>query len=461
MRTRTRLVLLSIVLLMFISAGPVRAQTSGPLYVVQDGDTLYSIAIRFGTSVDEILALNPQVDPGLLYPGMEIIIPGFSGVTGALVTTSVLAGQTLEVLSDTHGLAKSDVILLNRILNPERLYIGQDIVLAEGSESAALQPFVYPTGESLLAEAAGQGQNAWLLAGYLHSIHLWAVPGTIGQHPADASTAFPEPVLEILVLPEAVYQGRTLEVQLHTSEDVIAEGSLGSSALNFVPFESNKYIALQGVDAMAEAGLETLRVQLYSAGDFSPLYGFQQPIRIRNAGYGSDPVLTVPAESVDPVATQAEADAVDMAVSAVTLDKGWDGNFAFPSPYTEAFPAYFGSRRNYNDMGYNSYHTGLDLFGNQDTQVTAPADGTVVMVQTLPARGQAVYIDHGWGVYSGYGHLSQVFVAEGDRITLGQVIAMVGNTGRVTGPHLHWEVVVGGVPVDPLEWVERVFPGSG
>jgi len=436
------------------------SQSGGPLYVVQDGDTLYSIAIRFGTTVDDILNLNPQVEPSLLYPGMQIIIPGFEGVDGELVTTSVLAGQTLEVMEVMYGSSNEDIIRLNRILNPERLYIGQDLVLAESGEASSLQAFIFPAGESLLVSAAEKSQNVWVLSSYLGVEHLWAASGAVGHQPEESGSLFPDPITDIVVNPEAVYQGRTLEIQVHTNGTIQANGRLGEKQLNFVQYREGGYIALQGIDAMADPGLETLRVQLYSEDGQIPLYGFQQPIRIRNAGYGKDPVLTVPAESVDPDNTRAEAEAVDSAVATVTAEKGWEEVLAFPSPYHDSFPAYFGVQRNYNDLGYNSYHTGLDLFGNENTQVTAPANGTIVMIGTFPARGQAIYIDHGWGVYSGYGHLSQILVEKGDEVTLGQVIAMVGSTGRVTGPHLHWEVLVGGTPVDPLEWVERVFPAD-
>jgi murein DD-endopeptidase MepM/ murein hydrolase activator NlpD len=73
-------------------------------------------------------------------------------------------------------------------------------------------------------------------------------------------------------------------------------------------------------------------------------------------------------------------------------------------------------------------------------------------------RGNATYIDHGWGVYTGYLHQSEVYVSEGEMVEPGQLIGQVGNTGRSTGPHLHWEIWVGEIPVDPIEWVETGFP---
>jgi murein DD-endopeptidase MepM/ murein hydrolase activator NlpD len=73
-------------------------------------------------------------------------------------------------------------------------------------------------------------------------------------------------------------------------------------------------------------------------------------------------------------------------------------------------------------------------------------------------RGNATVIDHGWGVYSGIWHQSEIQVQVGQTVQKNQIIGLVGGTGRVTGPHLHWEVWVNGIQVNPLDWLINTYP---
>jgi murein DD-endopeptidase MepM/ murein hydrolase activator NlpD len=104
-----------------------------------------------------------------------------------------------------------------------------------------------------------------------------------------------------------------------------------------------------------------------------------------------------------------------------------------------------------------SYHPGVDLAAPLNAPVAAAAAGRVVYAGPLVVRGNSVMIDHGAGVISGYHHLTDVTVQTGQMVNAGDVVGHVGSTGLSEAPHLHWEVVVRGITVDPMPWTQTDF----
>ena len=100
------------------------------------------------------------------------------------------------------------------------------------------------------------------------------------------------------------------------------------------------------------------------------------------------------------------------------------------------------------------FHSGLDLAAARGAPVVAPAMGTVVTADFQSGYGRVVEVDHGFGIVTRYAHNARLLVAVGEKVRRGQVISTVGMTGATTGPHLHYEIRVDGVPVDPLEYLE-------
>jgi len=98
-------------------------------------------------------------------------------------------------------------------------------------------------------------------------------------------------------------------------------------------------------------------------------------------------------------------------------------------------------------------HRGLDIATAHGQAVHSPSDGTVVFAGTEGGYGKVLVIDHGYGVKTRYGHLSEIFVRLGERVKRGARVAAVGNTGRSTGPHLHYEVRVNGIPENPRKFI--------
>ena len=128
----------------------------------------------------------------------------------------------------------------------------------------------------------------------------------------------------------------------------------------------------------------------------------------------------------------------------------WRG--AFLRPVEGEVSTGFGLRRVINGQ-QKSPHTGLDLRADEGTLVAACNGGKVALVEELFFSGKSVILDHGGGLYSMYFHLSETGVNEGDRVNTGDVLGRVGSTGRSTGPHLHWGMIIRGARVDPLSFL--------
>ena len=135
----------------------------------------------------------------------------------------------------------------------------------------------------------------------------------------------------------------------------------------------------------------------------------------------------------------------------------WKGAFLRPVPGEITTP--FGLRRRINGRPKNP-HTGIDLRGEEGAPVLASNDGVVVLAEELFFAGNSILIDHGWGVYSMYFHLSKTLAGEGEILEKGAVLGRVGSTGRSSGPHLHFGVVIRGARVDPLALL-KLTQGAG
>lgn len=99
------------------------------------------------------------------------------------------------------------------------------------------------------------------------------------------------------------------------------------------------------------------------------------------------------------------------------------------------------------------FHKGLDVAARVGTPVISPADGEITYADTKGRLGKTIKIDHGYDLETRYGHLSEIYVKSGQKVKRGDKIGAVGNTGRSTGPHLHYEVRVGEVPVNPRRYI--------
>jgi murein DD-endopeptidase MepM/ murein hydrolase activator NlpD len=137
-----------------------------------------------------------------------------------------------------------------------------------------------------------------------------------------------------------------------------------------------------------------------------------------------------------------------------TAERLWNGKFRIPLDGVTT-GTNFGKRRILNGNP-GSPHSGVDLPGAMGTLVHAAQRGRVVLAEELFFAGNAVVVDHGLGIYTFYGHLSEIDAKVGDAVETGAVLGKVGATGRVTGPHLHWGLTVERARVNPLLLVQLI-----
>ncbi len=116
--------------------------------------------------------------------------------------------------------------------------------------------------------------------------------------------------------------------------------------------------------------------------------------------------------------------------------------------------SYFGRRKD-PFSGKKSYHKGIDVAAKSNTDIIATASGVVTWAKKRSGYGQMIEISHGNGIVTRYGHCKKILVKEGDIVKQGQVIGKIGSTGRSTGPHVHYEVLVSGKKINPMPYVRK------
>lgn len=436
---------------------------SNPVYIVQSGDTLNLIAVRFGISLQDLIDANGIVDANSISEGMQLVIPGLEGVTGVLTTQTVNLGETLASVSRRNNVPMSLLINLNRVTSPSEIYAGSDLVVPVRENATPLAGSLHMTsGISLLESSILASQNPWTVTfnnGYAHPSQIPA-PETLfyPQPNADLVVSTISPYIQTVVIdPLPLVQGDTEEIIITTTQPLQLGGSLNGYELHFFQTGENQYTALQGIHAMAELGLAPLI--LTGTSDSGSVFSYEQNLLLQTGYFYEDPPLTVDQETIDPAVTEPELDLLEETVLPATSEQLWDGIWITPMDEPNCIYSYFGTRRSYNGSDYTYFHGGLD-YGvcAPSLNVYAPASGRVVFSDTLTVRGNTVIIDHGWGVYSAYCHLSEIDVAVGDVVQPGDLLGLVGQTGRVTGPHLHFEIWVNGVQVDPISWLENTYP---
>jgi murein DD-endopeptidase MepM/ murein hydrolase activator NlpD len=258
----------------------------------------------------------------------------------------------------------------------------------------------------------------------------------------------------IYVEPQQVRQGSSFLVAVDSAAAGTASVAFGGQFLSFVR-EGDRLFTILPIEANTAPGPLSFVIAI-SDRQGRPAIQYEATVEVLPVDWIIEVVEidATNARLLDP-----EVIAEDLAVrtevqQSKTPARLWRGFFRTPT--AGVITSSFGFQRSYNNAAPSDYHTGLDQAGALGEVVVAPNDGIVAWVGETERRGRGVIIDHGGGIFTTYWHLSSFGVEPGSPIARGAPLGRVGNTGLSTGPHLHWEVVIHGVPVDPLAWIREL-----
>jgi len=217
--------------------------------------------------------------------------------------------------------------------------------------------------------------------------------------------------------------------------------------------QDGQYLAAVGLPLGTEAGLQNLIVK-HADGTKQTIEFLIEPY-----AYEEQRLIIKNKRKVNPAPVDMER--ITRENKRLKVVKSYRANALIASdfdwPLAGIMSSPFGLKRFFNDQPRRP-HGGIDIAAPEGEPIMAPADGIVIDTGDYFFNGNSVFIEHGLGLQTFYAHMSRIDVKEGDRIEQGQVIGAVGQTGRVTGPHLHWSVGLNGTWVNPLLLLSTDLP---
>ncbi len=349
----------------------------------------------------------------------------------ALATTALAAhaqgeiyvvrpGDTVSQLAARWGMSVEAVARANNLTNPNLILVGQRLVI--------------PSGDGAVSPAA---------------------PAEPTPLPA-RDPSLPAPFATVRLTPSQPAQGQTVKLAIGLAEPARLAGTFDSETLRFAGDGQGGQWALLAAGPLATLGQHTVVITATTGS--GAVTSLRLPLVVRDGRYPVEDFYLGPKTSqlLAPELVEGEAARLEAMFKTGEPLPLWAGTFMPPDG--GSITADFGERRRYNGSDKLSYHEGIDYGLATGTPVRAAAHGVVALAEPLTVRGNAVFIDHGMGVYTGYFHMSELLVSAGEAVRPGQVIGRVGSTGLSTGPHLHWEIRLHGINVSPWEWAEGGFP---
>lgn len=265
-----------------------------------------------------------------------------------------------------------------------------------------------------------------------------------------------EPQLLVSIAPDLLTQGEALSITVESEEASGVAATIGARSWNLIETEPGLWWGVIAIPRDADTGSTDVVIDLYGpAGSWLRSIS-SQIIVLASAAPFEEVILGGTGITADPAEIQRDHDVRFVDNVSVSGPARWQGPWLVPAQ--GEVTGVFGSKRSYDGVPSDGWHHGHDIAADHGDPIVAPAPGTVAWTGELVIHGIGVLVDHGAGVYSGYWHMSLVAVREGMEVASGDWLGNIGTTGLSTGPHLHWEVIIQGIDVDPVQWLGENQP---
>jgi murein DD-endopeptidase MepM/ murein hydrolase activator NlpD len=266
------------------------------------------------------------------------------------------------------------------------------------------------------------------------------------------------PVLSLLPASTNTFQGDTLAVYIKAGEKLHdLEAVFLGKTYTFFSREGGEpvYRALIGIPVLQPAKAFPLTLHATDLAGNSSELGLD--VRLLQKGFHKEAITLTPTKAgllTDYVAIREDYRKIRAAFAVLSKRQLWRQGFIRPAD--GRVTSDFGEQRVFNTKVY-SVHGGIDIANKAGTPVHASNAGIVLLAERLHLFGNAVIIDHGQGVHTMYAHMRKLEVTKNQKVVKGQLIGLMGDTGLTTGPHVHWEMRVHGVVVNPTQWITQAF----
>jgi murein DD-endopeptidase MepM/ murein hydrolase activator NlpD len=265
---------------------------------------------------------------------------------------------------------------------------------------------------------------------------------------------------QLKISAKRLFPGDVFQISIRGSKPIQeVEASFTGQKILFYPGSDGRvWNALVGIDLETKAGRHPIQGNLRLKDGRSEL--FERSLQILPKDFPTQSITVdekfVTLSPEDSKRAAEDGKKTESIWGKASSEKFWQGRFLIP--VESELTSGFGRRRVVNNQP-RSPHSGVDLKAATGTPIRAANNGRVVLAEELFFTGNTVIIDHGLGLYTYYAHCSKLQVRVGEEVKKGQVIAEVGSTGRVTGPHLHWACRLNGARVNPLNLTTHVLEG--